>query len=325
MDPVTSKGLVKLAGVVSSALGKWYEPVHIKRLARAKAEEKLLSARAAAQAKIETKAILALDPSSEAVAEDVPILKRAMERLAIQEVRRQENLEAVVDIAATNLPTEISDEPIDDMWLMRFFSAAGDVSDENMRAIWGRVLANETAHPGRYSLRALEALRTLSSREAEKFEVVASLLILGFVFKLDREFLRELGLSWTDVELLRAIGLISQADNMHTRFHFPQVLHYHGHPLLVERQKKEGSPSTPMQAGEFSVYVLTPLGNELSSLPQTLPNWRYVQALAAWFSKGGVSLKIGFEHEGGVNFGRIEEIPAPETNPNWTPSKDSTN
>lgn len=323
MDPVTGKGLVKLATVVSAALGKWYEPIHIKRLARAKAEEKLLSARATAQAKIETKAILALDPGSEAVAEDVPILKRAMERLAIQEVRHQENLEAVIGIAATNLPTEISDEPIDDMWLMRFFSAAGDVSQENMRSIWGRVLANETAHPGRYSLRALEALRTLSSREAEKFEVVVSLLILGFVFKLDREFLRELGLSWTDVELLRAIGLISQADSLHTRFDMPQVLHYHGHTLLVERQQGEASPSTPMQAGEFSVYVLTPLGDELSSLPQALPNWRYVQALAVWFRKGGVSLKMAYGHREETSFARTEEIPALEVDPKWTPSSDS--
>ncbi|OMG75091.1 hypothetical protein BW685_00015 [Burkholderia ubonensis] len=247
-----------------------------------------------------------------------------MARVAIQEVRRQGNLEAVVEIAATNLPTEISDEPIDDMWLTRFFSAAEDVSNENMQAIWGRVLANETARPGRYSLRALEALRTLSSREAEKFEVVASLLILGFVFKLDRELLRELGLSWTDVELMRAIGLISHAD-LHTRFDMPQVLHYHGHTLLVERQQKEGSPNTPMQAGQFGVYVLTPLGDELSSLPQTLPNWRYVQALAAWFRKGGVSLKIGYGHRGGTDFVRIEDIPAPETNSKWAPSSDPTN
>jgi hypothetical protein len=43
MDAITGKGLVKLAGVVSGALGKWYEPIHIKRLAQAKAEEKLVA------------------------------------------------------------------------------------------------------------------------------------------------------------------------------------------------------------------------------------------------------------------------------------------
>jgi Protein of unknown function (DUF2806) len=273
-------------------------------------------ARATAQAKIETKAILALDPSSEAVAEEVPILKRAMERLTIQEVRRQENLEAVIGIAATNLPSEIPDEPIDETWLTRFLSAAGDVSQENMRAIWGRVLANETAHPGRYSLRALETLRTLSSREAKKFEIVASFLILGFVFKLDQDFLMELGLSWGDIMLLRAIGLVSQTD-LYTRFDTPQILDYHGHTMLVERLQKEGSASTPMQAGQFGVYVLTPLGDELSSLPETLPNWRYIQALATWLREGSVSLKMAHGYQGGLSFERLEEIPPPEVNPDW--------
>lgn len=137
MDPVTigqaSKGLSKLLDVVGNAVGKWYEPLHVKRLADAKSHERLVLARADAQAEVETKAILNLDPDSAAVADDVPILRRAAERLKHQELKRQENIEAVVRIAAETVAQNVSDQPVDDEWATRFFSAASELSDDGWR------------------------------------------------------------------------------------------------------------------------------------------------------------------------------------------------
>ena len=166
MDPVTTphvlKGVEKLAAVVGRAVGKWYEPIHIRRIADAKAYEKLTLSRATAQAKVETKAILELDPNSQAVTEAVPLLRRAAERVRHQEEQRQTNLEAIIDAAAAGTPESVSAEQVDETWANRFFSAAADVSQEQMQAVWGKILAAEVASPGSYSLRALETLRNMS-------------------------------------------------------------------------------------------------------------------------------------------------------------------
>ena len=107
--------------------------------------------------------------------------ERSLNRLEYQNVVRQINLEAVLENAAAELTeeTDVSQEPVNNDWTVRFFNIIEEISSEEMQAIWGKVLAGEVKRPGSYSLRTLDILRNLTQQEASFFREVANLVIVA--------------------------------------------------------------------------------------------------------------------------------------------------
>ena len=92
------------------------------------------------------------------------------QRLDFQECKRQRNIAAVVSQAAEELgEEEVPDSEPDHDWIARFFGYVQDVSEEDVRKIWSRILAGEVRSPGKVSLRTLSILRNMSRQEAELF------------------------------------------------------------------------------------------------------------------------------------------------------------
>ena len=54
-------------------------------------------------------------------------------------------------------------------WLMRFFDAVGNISNEDLQQLWGKVLASEISRPKSCSLRTLDMIRNMSPEEAKSF------------------------------------------------------------------------------------------------------------------------------------------------------------
>ena len=76
------------------------------------------------------------------------------QRIEFQEKKRQANIVSVVQDAAADLgDKEVSDREPDPDWTARFFDGVKDVSSEDMRKIWTRILAGEVESPGRTALR----------------------------------------------------------------------------------------------------------------------------------------------------------------------------
>lgn len=98
-----------------------------------------------------------------------PLLERARDRFHYQEAKRQINIERIATHAMNELPPEVSEEPVDEDWIARFFDAAKDVSSEQMQLLWGKLLVGEVAKPGSYTQRTLEILRNMTSAEATLF------------------------------------------------------------------------------------------------------------------------------------------------------------
>ena len=61
--------------------------------------------------------------------------------------------------------TEAAD--IDFDWMMRFFDAVGNISNADLQRLWGKVLAGEIKSPGKCSLRTIDIIRNMSSKEAK--------------------------------------------------------------------------------------------------------------------------------------------------------------
>ena len=78
-----------------------------------------------------------------------------------------------------------------------------------MRKLWAKVLSGEVESPGKTSLRTLEALRNLTSREARLFQEVCKFVIWDLIPMSDK-LQRKYGLlSGDNLLVLQDAGLIN--------------------------------------------------------------------------------------------------------------------
>ncbi len=165
----------KLIDAVSRGIGCLYEPTKIKKLAAAKACE--IATIADVIRKYDDLPILYNKDGVQIDTSDYKALaERANNRLILQEMRKQQNIEAIVDKAYKEVETftEVSNEPVDDDWIVRFFNCVEDVINEKLQEIWAKILAGEIKKPRSCSLRTLDLLKNLSVDEAIIFEKVSS-------------------------------------------------------------------------------------------------------------------------------------------------------
>lgn len=115
-------------------------------------------------------------------------------------------------------------------WIMQFFDAVGNISNEDLQLPWGKVLANEIEKPKSCSLRTLDMIRNMSSEEARTFSVLCRYVMqsgntyyldsAGFFCEEDghqdcRNYIKHKGLSYEEniIPLLEA-GALSQEHDL---------------------------------------------------------------------------------------------------------------
>ena len=168
----------KLISATQAAIGKAYEPRYIRRMADAKAYEIRTIRQAMAESSdvpiVYDKGNIYMDTT-----DFEELAQRTQSRLGYQELRKQVNIEAVVDIAYNALENEppVIDEPIDQDWLIRFFNSVEDISNEQMQYLWGKILAGEIKKPNSFSMRTLNILKNLTQKEAELFKRIAPFIL----------------------------------------------------------------------------------------------------------------------------------------------------
>lgn len=203
----------KLIEAVSGAIGKAYEPRHVRKMAEAKAYELKLIADT-----VRNNSDVPIVYDSTGVSIDTSnyeeIAKRASSRLAFQEITKQQNIEAVVDRAYDELSGEESaySEPVSQDWMSRFFNSVEDISNEKMQEIWGHILAGEIRSPNTYTYRTLECLRNITQQEAEVFLRVTALALRSsetYFIMMDNDLLNKYNVYFSDVLKLEECGLMN--------------------------------------------------------------------------------------------------------------------
>lgn len=173
-----AKPLAKLIEVVSAGIGKVYEPCNIRRLAHAEAEKMTILGDVMTQNP--QVAINYSDEKSMIIdAATQQLLQRTQSRLAFQELKKQQNIETVIESAYRQIEQEqeVSATPVDPDWISNFFDNVSRISNEQMQFLWSRILAGEVKQPNSFSLRTLNVLKTLTSEDAKCFENIAPFVI----------------------------------------------------------------------------------------------------------------------------------------------------
>lgn len=185
-----TKPVEKLIEVVSQGIGTLYKPRAIRNEAKAQADAKIILAEA--DAKIEGFKNLGLD------------------RIVYRAQQRAHNIDNVVEFACNELGDgDVSNENIDKDWSTRFFNIVEDISNEEMQAIWGKILAEEIKRPKTHSLRLLEVLKNITKEEAEIFVKLSQYAIDDNCILRDFDYLEGKGIKYEHLALIEEIGLIN--------------------------------------------------------------------------------------------------------------------
>lgn len=299
--PAIDKLLDMTASGIGATAGAFLRPWIAGREAEAQrrlAEGQADSIRTMAQAHADARALMI--PSDANIQGEIDFGTLVEQRILYQEAKRTENALTAVQQAAYELGDEevLATEPDHD-WTAQFFSGVQDVSSEEMRVLWAKVLAGEVRSPGSTSIKTLNILKVLDPRTAKLFQRLCSLsMSLGDLDSrvhalggnAGQNALQEHGLSYDNLTTLEEYGLIVSDYNSGFDYQLSikrrvgdiQVVFpfsFQGRNWLLEADGQRPS-------GVFSVsgVALTGSGRELSQVIALDVMDGFTQALKEYFN-----------------------------------------
>jgi uncharacterized repeat protein (TIGR03899 family) len=232
----------------------------------------------------------------------MPLEDRSKKRERINELRKQQNLEVIMQKTMQYCSNSQISDRADQDWFNCFIDLAEGISNKTMQELWAKILAGEISSPGSFSLKSLQAFRTMSITEAKLLAKACSLAVrdntknvriisgayqipsLFNFFSKHREHkinLNQFGLSYAELLTLADNHLLFIQETESTPYNKGEKLHFsaNGQSLNFIAQKKDTV---------LNFYKFTPIGTELAQLISDNSAPQYLQAmktqLKAFFS-----------------------------------------
>ena len=311
-----SEPVTKLIEAVSHAIGKAYEPRHIRKMAEAKAYEMRLISE-----ELRNNSDLPIIYNGSQTMIDTSdydsLRQRAGARLAFQEIQKQENIESIVDQACEEAEgkTLETEETVNPDWMNRFIGHAGEVSDEDMQKLWARVLAGEVIHPKSYSLKTLDCLRNMTADDAELFRKICPYIIQGRFISNESGIIEKYGVTYSDILQLDECGLLNSSGLISldaTLGQDPIIILDFGSYILTGTCNEGGT-----QQISVGQYPLTRAGKELYRIVQNSnPSTKYMNEIIELVkqnaNRSSISLhRILFREGTKVHYDRTDIVQIP--------------
>lgn len=296
-----SEPLKRLVEVIAEGIGAVTHPYLAKKNADAKAYEIRVISQAMAESRVllsgteyEDGKIKVL-PQSQQSSEQLSLPNRAESRQAYQELRKQQNIEAVCANSAQALigESKVAEDKPESDWINRFFEIAENISTEDLQYLWGKILAGEIQKPGSFSLRTLETLKNMSRQEAENFCKLGRYVLRhkNMALYIDPEKYiskQENTLGFAEIFALKDAGIIADSDFLNFSFEPSSAgttsqIFYSSLVLLFEREKD--TPKITIKVG-----ALTKAGVELLTLISIQPDMEYIKFIAQQFHSDGMKV-----------------------------------
>jgi uncharacterized repeat protein (TIGR03899 family) len=223
-----------------------------------------------------------------------PIEERSKKRERITYLRKQQNLESIIQRAIKYCSNDEVAARADQDWFNNFINLAEDVSNKTMQDLWAKILAGEISSPGSFSLKSLQAFKTMSINEAKLLAKACAIAIkdqskksmriisgasqtpgLFNFFSKDREQrinLSPFGLSYAELLTLADNHLIFIQETETAPIASGEILsfNFNGENLSLKAKKNNTL---------LTFYKFTPVGTELAQLIGDNPEQKYLQLL----------------------------------------------
>lgn len=261
---------------ISDAIGGVFKPYQMKRIAQAEAEV------------YKTKAVTQIEITE--------LQRRGMQRLFIEEAKKQNNIESITAKALPQLGAEADPKQVEDDWITHFFDRCRLISDDQMQGLWAKVLAGEANSPGKYSKRTVSLLGSLDKSDATLFTKLCGFAwihgtIIPLVYDnnndIDNDIYNRHGINFDTLKHLDEIGLVSFSSiGGYRHAHLPKrvQLLYYGTPIIIEFVKDDDNDL------DIGQVLLSKAGRELAPIcgPKPVPDFLdYV--IGEWSKKGYVT------------------------------------
>ncbi len=178
-----AKPATALIEKIASAGYILYEPYHIKRVAKAKAEAAVIEAESQIKIanlhRVEEETLYEKNTEAESQIKITNLHRRAMVRWVEEEARNQKNIEDITTKAINQLNEDADPHRIDNDWIVNFFEQSRLVSNDTMQDLWAGILAGEANCAGSYSPKALMTLADMDQKVAALFNRFCSLCIIS--------------------------------------------------------------------------------------------------------------------------------------------------
>ena len=249
-----SKPATVLIEKISDAIGGYFKPYQIKRIANAESEAEIIRV----QSQIEV----------------TEIQRRAMIRWVGEESQKQDNIEKITQKALPELEDSASPQKVEKDWITNFFDKCRIISDEEMQSLWAKVLAGEANAPGTYSKRTVNLISSLDKSDAQLFTALCGfrLWILGnmdpVIFDVQNPVYNTQSINFGSLSHLDDIGLISFSHLTGFRLlHFPQniLVIYNGDPIQIQFKKEADNEL------DIGHVMFTQAGEQLSRICNSKP------------------------------------------------------
>ena len=233
---------------VSDAVGWCFDPVQVRRMARADAD--------------------ALSIRTHAEIETDELKRRAMFRFINEEAQRQSNIEAITTAAIPKLEEKSNPADLDNDWVTNFFDKCRITSDTEMQELWSKVLAGEANQPGSFTTRTVNFLSTFSKSDALLFSKLCAFVVHMptpqiLIFDSEAEIYTNHGINFIDLENLDSMGLIKfnhvSGFKLHGAFRSLPV-RYHENEFAIE------CPNEGKNEISTGKVLFTKMGHELFRL-----------------------------------------------------------
>lgn len=159
-----------------------------------------------------------------------------MEEFDAQEAVLTRAILRIAKNPASNEMPENTPEP-SGTWRANFLNYISDLRDEDLHELWSRVLEGEMRKPGSFSLRTLDILHSLDTRDAHAFAKIAKHTVNGN-FVQESSLVNVVGMDRHQLDYLTFLGLLlpygelplpgETVRNRHFQVTFPQNYLYDG-------------------------------------------------------------------------------------------------
>jgi hypothetical protein len=271
-----TKPAIVLIEKVSDAIGGGFRPFQIKRVARAEAEADRIKAITQIETQIEI----------------TDLTRRALGRFLIEESKKQDNMESITSKALPLLEDGSNPQEISDDWITNFFDKCRLISDEEMQALWAKVLAGEANAPGKYSKRTVNFLGSLDKSDAVLFATLCgSVWFIGgyvpLIYDLESSIYIDHGISFDVLKHLDDIGLLRfEGLTGYKRMGIPKriTFFYYSSPINIEFANEENNVI------EIGKVLFSKTGQELGPICDSKPIPGFLDYVIKYWIKKGLIL-----------------------------------
>lgn len=166
-------------------------------------------------------------------------------------VKEYKNQLDIMQLAVDHLSPDSKPEEISDDWIEFFFDKVKNVSEDDMKVIWSKILAGEFNEPKTYTKQLIHILSIMDSKLAGRFQKIrsscfySSPLLYLFIYRTNRSNInnikryQDMGIYISDLKELDSLGLIQHRfSDFHTLIVKNKVFDYGNKRVRLDTDKR---------------------------------------------------------------------------------------